>query len=112
MLHKGVYKDAFVLHDDSLEDPYEKEELERITAETGAEQCETGNKDLGGKEDSRQILHDTWTKWCKYQPIMKIRRYFGSKIALYFAWTGTLISSLWIPSLFGLVCFFYGLHER
>ncbi len=35
MLHKGVYKDAFVLHDESEEDPYEKEELERVTAETG-----------------------------------------------------------------------------
>ena len=63
--------------------------------------------------DTRQELNDTWGKLnLKYQPLWKIRNYFGEKIALYFAWTGTLISTLWIPTLLGLGIFLYGLYLR
>ena len=40
------------------------------------------------------------------------REYFGEKIGFYFAWIGLLCATLWIPTIFGLICFFYGLHVR
>ena len=34
------------------------------------------------------------------------------RVALYFAWSGCIISTLWIPMLLGLAIFFYGLQLR
>ena len=62
--------------------------------------------------DTRRVLNDTWTKFYKYQPLWKIRDYFGEKIALYFAWCGTLMTTLWIPMFVGVAVFFYGLYLR
>lgn len=38
--------------------------------------------------DSRLDLHNTWLKCLKFQPLWKIRNYYGEKIGLYFAWLG------------------------
>ncbi len=48
----------------------------------------------------------------KYQPLWGIRSYFGEYVALYFAFCGVLISSLWIPTLTGVAFFALGLIDR
>uniref|UniRef100_A0A8C9R1R5 Anoctamin n=1 Tax=Scleropages formosus TaxID=113540 RepID=A0A8C9R1R5_SCLFO len=58
-----------------------------------------------------QVLHDEWARYgvfYKYQPIDLIRKYFGEKIGLYFAWLG-LYTQLLIPaSVVGTIVFLYG----
>ena len=39
LLHKGVYKDAFILHDETKEDPAEKKEKEDLEAKYGSQVC-------------------------------------------------------------------------
>lgn len=45
----------------------------------------------------------------KKQPLWLIRRYFGEKVALYFAWLGFYTKCLYPPAVVGLLCFVYGL---
>ncbi len=112
-----MYRDAFVLHDETKNDPYEKEEIGKLLSKHSEQSKlkdvirESSEKELN-LPDTRLELQNTWLKWFKYQPIWKIRNYYGEKIALYFAWSGTLITTLWIPCLFGIAVFFYGLHLR
>lgn len=114
---KKVYKDAFVLHDETIEDPHEIDEIEEKLAEKGGKLTKAAKLTRRSTKtlimaDTRQEMDKTWTKFFKYQPLWKIRNYFGEKIALYFAWSGTLITTLWIPTLFGISVFFYGLYLR
>lgn len=44
----------------------------------------------------------------RYQPLDDVRRYFGVKIGLYFAWLGFYTTMLVPASILGLVCFLYG----
>lgn len=44
----------------------------------------------------------------KRQPLWLIRRYFGEKVALYFAWLGFYTKCLYAPAIVGLLCFMYG----
>ncbi|XP_063415421.1 anoctamin-3-like isoform X2 [Mytilus trossulus] len=103
LLMKGVFKDAFPLHEESSKSKFKEETMERFKEGRPDDEEE----DL--KIDPRRDLDDTWTKLYKFQPLWKIRNYFGEKIALYFAWTGMLTSSLWIPTIFGFCIFLYGL---
>lgn len=111
MLMKQVYTDSYILHEDSeLSKVMEYSDDER-KKEKSAEAEENGEK-RSLKQDPRKDLDGPWTTFWKFQPLWKIRNYFGEKIALYFAWAGVLITTLWIPALLGLACFFYGLTVR
>lgn len=102
---KRSYTDAFILHDDSAK-AREKED-------TGGEHFMNSDlKFVPIENDPRKELDERWSKIFKFQPLWHIRNYFGEKISFYFAWTGMLITTLWIPMIFGIVIFFYGLYER
>ncbi|XP_028810695.1 anoctamin-2b isoform X2 [Denticeps clupeoides] len=88
LIAKGVYESAFPLHDGDFK---------------GAESAEERN--------DRQILHDEWARYgvfYKYQPVDLIRKYFGEKIGLYFAWLGVYTQLLIPASLVGIIVFLYG----
>ncbi|KAK6976839.1 anoctamin-3 [Biomphalaria glabrata] len=90
LLMKNVYTDTLVLHDELT-----KTDLPSATQTV----------------DKRKELDQKWSRFYKFQPMWQIRNYFGEKIGLYFAWTGVLITTLWIPMLFGVAVFIYGLYE-
>lgn len=58
-------------------------------------------------------LRDSWAQnvWMLYQPIHKIRYYFGEKIALYFAWLEFYTKMLIFPAIAGIVTIIY-VEER
>lgn len=61
---------------------------------------------------SLQLLYSEWacpSRWYKKQPLWLIKKYFGEKIGLYFAWLGFYTKMLIPASAVGLLCFFYGL---
>ncbi|XP_078078837.1 anoctamin-7-like [Mustelus asterias] len=61
--------------------------------------------------DAWTELNDLWANtYLKFQPLWKIRNYFGEKIALYFAVMETLLISLIVPVLLGVGIFLYGLY--
>ncbi|XP_067850194.1 anoctamin-3 [Heptranchias perlo] len=65
-----------------------------------------------GALNHRHLLYERWARWgmwYKYQPLDLIRRYFGEKIGLYFAWLGWYTGMLIPAALIGLFVFLYGL---
>uniref|UniRef100_A0A8C9SRE2 Anoctamin n=2 Tax=Scleropages formosus TaxID=113540 RepID=A0A8C9SRE2_SCLFO len=88
LIANGVYDSAFPLHDGDFKSTGKEEE-----------------------RNDRQLLHDEWARYgafYKYQPIDLIRKYFGEKIGLYFAWLGVYTQLLIPASLVGIIVFFYG----
>ncbi|XP_008309870.1 anoctamin-1-like isoform X3 [Cynoglossus semilaevis] len=86
LLGSGVYTAAYPLHDG------------RINEESA---------DLG----DRKLLYEEWANYgvfYKYQPIGLVRKYFGEKIGLYFAWLGLYTQMLIPASLVGVIVFLYG----
>ncbi|CAK9831527.1 Ano4 [Anthophora retusa] len=88
LLADGTYLDCFSLH----EGPYNK-------------------PGLNGEILDRHLLYLIWARpsqWYKKQPLWLIRRYFGEKVALYFAWLGFYTKCLYPPAIVGFLCFMYG----
>uniref|UniRef100_A0A3B4XYP6 Anoctamin n=1 Tax=Seriola lalandi dorsalis TaxID=1841481 RepID=A0A3B4XYP6_SERLL len=58
-----------------------------------------------------RVLHEEWARYSafyKYQPIDLVRKYFGEKIGLYFAWLGVYTQLLIPASIVGIIVFGYG----
>nr|XP_049573369.1 anoctamin-1a isoform X6 [Syngnathus scovelli] len=59
----------------------------------------------------RQTLYEEWASYSvfyKYQPIGLIRKYFGEKVGLYFAWLGVYTQMLIPAAIVGVIVFLYG----
>lgn len=60
-----------------------------------------------------QLLYLEWANpfktWYKRQPLCLVRKYFGDKIALYYAWLGFYTQMLVFPAVVGFLCFIYGI---
>ena len=82
MLLEGAYTDAFILHEKSVLDS------KFLLPDAGDDNSFLHGQDIA---DPRKALQDTWLKHFRYQPLWKIRNYFGEKIALYFGWLGEII---------------------
>ncbi|VDM63108.1 unnamed protein product [Angiostrongylus costaricensis] len=67
---------------------------------------------LRGKELSqRELLYNHWASWrniFKYQPLDCIKRYFGTKVAFYFAWLGYYTRTLYLAAIVGVISVIYG----
>ena len=100
LLMIGAFKDSFPLHDPSAMEPGSIDEIQKYVA------------DYVPYVDLRACLKKKWGGVCSKQPVDEIRDYFGENIAFYFAWVSTLITSLWIPAILGLLVFCFGLKTR
>ncbi|XP_013887328.1 anoctamin-1 isoform X2 [Austrofundulus limnaeus] len=86
LLGSGVYTSAYPLHDGDV------------------------NEEIAEHND-RKLLYEEWANYSvfyKYQPIGLVRKYFGEKIGLYFAWLGLYTQMLIPASLVGVIVFLYG----
>ncbi|XP_067855317.1 anoctamin-4-like isoform X2 [Heptranchias perlo] len=64
-----------------------------------------------GAVNHRHLLFECWAwwgMWYKYQPLDLVRRYFGEKIGLYFAWLGWYTGMLFPAAIVGSLVFLYG----
>ncbi|KAK3099640.1 hypothetical protein FSP39_007371 [Pinctada imbricata] len=113
---RKVYTETLVLHEQSAGgmsaegDGNKTEEEKEEEKEKMRELQEKTTKEL--EDDPRLQLDKTWTKYFMFQPLWRIRNYFGEKVAMYFAWSGHLIQSLFLPMVAGFAIFIYGLVKR
>ncbi|XP_058484480.1 anoctamin-5b isoform X1 [Solea solea] len=89
LLSNGTYTAAFPLHD-----------------------CQYWEKAHNAKcESERFSLYNHWARFlCFYkeQPLNLIRKYYGEKIGIYFAWLGFYTEMLFFAAVMGVICFTYG----
>ncbi|XP_011485275.1 anoctamin-1 isoform X1 [Oryzias latipes] len=68
--------------------------------------------DINGMDrNDRRLLYEEWASYSvfyKYQPVGLIRKYFGEKVGLYFAWLGVYTQMLIPASIVGVIVFLYG----
>ncbi|KAL1270695.1 hypothetical protein QQF64_029711, partial [Cirrhinus molitorella] len=86
LLGSGIYTEAYPVHDG---------DIDGVNAET----------------NDRKILYEEWASYSifyKYQPIGLIRKYFGEKVGLYFAWLGVYTQMLIPAAIVGVIVFLYG----
>uniref|UniRef100_A0A3B4TR31 Anoctamin n=1 Tax=Seriola dumerili TaxID=41447 RepID=A0A3B4TR31_SERDU len=89
LLDGGVYKAAYPLHDC------------RFNVRSTEEGC----------PNERFLLYEEWAhpkSFYKMQPLDLIRKYYGEKIGIYFAWLGFYTIMLTMAAAVGLGCFIYG----
>uniref|UniRef100_A0A3B5AJL6 Anoctamin n=1 Tax=Stegastes partitus TaxID=144197 RepID=A0A3B5AJL6_9TELE len=89
LLDGGVYKAAYPLHDC------------RFNVRSNEEGC----------PNERYLLYEEWAhpkSFYKTQPLDLIRKYYGEKIGIYFAWLGFYTIMLALAAAVGLGCFIYG----
>ncbi|KAK2867612.1 hypothetical protein Q8A67_025729 [Cirrhinus molitorella] len=89
LLNNGTYTAAFPLHDC------------RYWTRSRDANCES----------ERYSLYKYWARFtCFYkeQPLNLIRKYYGEKIGIYFAWLGFYTEMLSYAAVVGLLCFIYG----
>uniref|UniRef100_A0A3B3CBR1 Anoctamin n=1 Tax=Oryzias melastigma TaxID=30732 RepID=A0A3B3CBR1_ORYME len=70
----------------------------------------TKSKDMNCESD-RYNLYKYWAgffSFFKEQPLNLIRKYYGEKIGLYFAWLGFYTEMLFFAAVVGTLCFVYG----
>ncbi|XP_020857543.1 anoctamin-5 isoform X2 [Phascolarctos cinereus] len=90
LLSNGTYTAAYPLHDGQ----YWKKSKDQ--------NC--GNE--------RYTLYTQWARFLRFykeQPLDLIRRYYGERIGIYFAWLGFYTEMLFFAAVVGLICFIYGL---
>ncbi|XP_033723052.1 anoctamin-2 isoform X1 [Tursiops truncatus] len=86
LIANNIYEAAYPLHDGEYDSP-------------------------GDDVNDRKLLYQEWARYgvfYKFQPIDLIRKYFGEKIGLYFAWLGLYTSFLIPSSVIGVIVFLYG----
>ncbi|XP_022525753.2 anoctamin-1a isoform X1 [Astyanax mexicanus] len=86
LLANGVYTSAYPLHDGDVEG-------------------------VNVEPNDRKLLYEEWASYSifyKYQPIGLIRKYFGEKVGLYFAWLGVYTQMLIPAAIVGVIVFLYG----
>lgn len=89
LVSSGIYKAAFPLHDCNFNRPSE---------------------DLSCPSE-RFLLYREWAhprSIYKKQPLDLIRKYYGEKIGIYFAWLGYYTKMLLLAAVVGVACFLYG----
>uniref|UniRef100_A0A8C1SLB8 Anoctamin n=1 Tax=Cyprinus carpio TaxID=7962 RepID=A0A8C1SLB8_CYPCA len=89
LLNNGTYTSAYPLHD-----------------------CKYWKKAEDMQCDSeRYHLYRYWARFlCFYkkQPLNLIKKYYGEKIGIYFAWLGFYTEMLFFAAVMGVICFVYG----
>ncbi|XP_011234496.1 anoctamin-6 isoform X2 [Ailuropoda melanoleuca] len=93
LVSSGIYKAAFPLHD-----------------------CNFSRKseDLSCPSE-RYLLYREWAhprSIYKKQPLDLIRKYYGEKIGIYFAWLGYYTKMLFLAAAVGVACFLYGYFNQ
>ncbi|KAF4082909.1 hypothetical protein AMELA_G00133970 [Ameiurus melas] len=86
LIAHGVYTSAYTLHDGDIEG-------------------------VDAEPNDRKVLYEQWARFSlfyMYQPTGLIRKYFGEKIGLYFAWLGVYTQMLIPAAVIGVIVFLYG----
>ena len=108
-----AYDDAFPLHDGTLESYNLKKDNRLYKNATLLSDSDIRDKNTK-KFSYRHVLRTSWARfgnWYCWQPLDVIKEYYGTKVALYFAWLGYYTSWLVLPAIMGLITTFYGFTQ-
>jgi len=120
MITDDYFDESFLLHEQTSHKVFmavmeDFKEQHKDYSETSLEYIDSIFKyfsTIDSIEDPRAYLQDNWASMkniVRFQPLDKIRDYFGEKNAIYFGFVGTFITMLWIPSIVGILFFIFGI---